>query len=98
MVGVTGSIPVAPTTDGQRVASNRMKRIKTGCCFRLEYGPRMGRMCGLEISGYSRVVDAKLCSDLADYCLKHQELMFRRRAKEDPLSYLGEQSKTEVSP
>jgi hypothetical protein len=86
----------SPTT-GQQVASGRMKRVKRGCCFRLEYGPRMGRMCGAEISGYSRVVDAKLCSDLADYCLKHQDLIFRRRAKEDPLSYLGEAA-PQVSP
>lgn len=80
---------VAPTNTGQQVAGNRTKRVKHRCCFRLEYGPRMGRMCGAEISGYSRVVDAKLCSDLADYCLRHQELIFKRRAKADPLEYLG---------
>lgn len=100
MVGVVSSILAAPTNKqelasatenaGQHMASGRMKRVKLGCCFRLEYGPRMGRMCGAQISGYSRVVDAKLCSDLADYCLRHQELIFKRRAKADPLAYLGE--------
>jgi len=67
-----------------------MKRIKTGCCFRLEYGPRMGRMCGTAISGYSRVVDAKLGNDLIDYCPKHQELLVRRRQKAGHYAYQTE--------
>lgn len=64
-----------------------MSRVKRGCCFRLEYGPRAGRLCGAELTGYSRVVDTKLGSELIDFCHKHQELITRRREKAGAYGY-----------
>lgn len=64
-----------------------MARVKRGCCFRLEYGPRAGRLCGAQLTGYSRVVDIKLGSELIDLCHKHQEVTVRRRHKAGSYGY-----------